>query len=141
MSAPATSMTWKRSSPRGAGPPSFSAVFLSYSEPWQGQWNWFSLFTYGTAQPRCTHLRYAAATSSWARREALMRLRKGPRGIQVHARPAHRRADDGEHQVRGDEAGPDRDHPLARARAEETDAELHEHERQDEHDEDRDHVV
>src|SRR5206468_7978484 len=34
--APFTSSTWKRSRPRGAGPPFFSAVSLSYSEPWHG---------------------------------------------------------------------------------------------------------
>ena len=44
-----------------------------------------------------------------------MSFGQGPRRVEIHARTAQRRSDDGEDHERHDEAGIDRDHPLARA--------------------------
>src|SRR5437764_14410901 len=61
MRTPAATLTPKRSSPRGAGPPFFSPTRL-YFEPWHGHSNHCELLHHGTRQPRCTHFWYSATT-------------------------------------------------------------------------------
>src|SRR5437764_10345487 len=59
MRTPAATLTPKRSSPRGAGPPFFSPTRL-YFEPWHGHSNHCDDSHHGTLQPRCTHFWYSA---------------------------------------------------------------------------------
>src|SRR5712692_4075299 len=80
-------------------------------------------------------------TSGWLWREALMRGGHRPRREEVHARPAHRRDDDSEHEIRGEPSRVDGDHPLTRAVVVEPTHDDHEQEGQAEHDADRDEVV
>src|SRR5437879_2461697 len=105
---PASALMWKSWSGFGAGPPFTTAVC------W---WSWC----------RC------AAGSLRVGLEALVGRGHGPRREDVHARPAHGRTDDREHEVHGDEAREDRDHPLARAGAVESLDDEHQQEGEPEH--------
>src|SRR5438132_13105147 len=60
---PPSTLTTKRSRPRGAGPPFFSPTRL-YCEPWQGHSNHCEVRHHGTRQPRWTHRWYRATTPS-----------------------------------------------------------------------------
>src|SRR5687768_17408147 len=80
-------------------------------------------------------------TSSLRRRKALVSFRQRPWRVEIHARTAERRSDDGEDDEGHDEPGKDRDHPFARSAAEESLDQHYQHHRQDQHHGDWDDVV
>src|SRR5437879_9547004 len=60
---PPSTLTTKRSRPRGAGPPFFSPTRL-YCDPWHGHSNHCEVLHHGTRQPRWTQRWYRATTPS-----------------------------------------------------------------------------